>query len=91
MSDRPEGLLLVDKPAGITSHDVVLTVRRVYGEKSIGHLGTLDPFATGLLILLIGRFTRLSNFIENEPKVYKSSIRFGIETDTDDSNCTVMR
>jgi len=61
--DRPEGLLLVDKPAGITSHDVVLTVRRVYGEKSIGHLGTLDPFATGLLVLLIGRFTRLANFI----------------------------
>lgn len=91
MSARPEGLLLVDKPAGITSHDVVLTVRRVYGEKSIGHLGTLDPFATGLLVLLIGRFTRLANFIENEPKVYEASIRFGSETDTDDSTGTVTR
>jgi tRNA pseudouridine55 synthase len=91
VSDRAEGLLLVDKPAGITSHDVVLTVRRVYGEKSIGHLGTLDPFATGLLVLLIGRFTRLANFIENEPKVYEAAIRFGSETDTDDSTGTITR
>lgn len=86
MSARPEGLLLVDKPAGKTSHDVVQVVRRVYGEKSIGHLGTLDPFATGLLILLVGRFTRLANFIVTEPKVYDATIRFGIEMDTDD--CT---
>ena len=85
MSVRPEGLLLLDKPGGITSHDVVLLVRRVYGEKSIGHLGTLDPFATGLLILLLGRFTRLANFIETEPKVYDATIRFGAETETDDS------
>jgi tRNA pseudouridine55 synthase len=91
MSDGPEGLLLVDKPAGITSHDVVLTVRRVYGERSIGHLGTLDPFATGLLILLIGRSTRLANFIVNEPKVYEAKIQFGSETDTDDSTGTVTR
>lgn len=91
MSDRPEGLLLVDKPAGITSHDVVLMVRRIYGEKSIGHLGTLDPFATGLLILLIGRSTRLANFIVSEPKVYEAAIRFGSETDTDDSTGSVTR
>lgn len=91
MSDRPEGLLLVDKPAGMTSHDVVLTVRRVYGEKSIGHLGTLDPFATGLLILLIGRATRLANFIVSEPKVYEAIIKFGSETDTDDSTGAVIR
>ena len=91
MSARPEGLLLVDKPAGITSHDVVLLVRRVYGERSIGHLGTLDPFATGLLILLIGRFTRLANFIETEPKVYEATIRFGSETDTDDCTGAVTR
>jgi len=91
MSDRPEGLLLVDKPAGITSHDVVLMVRRIYGERSIGHLGTLDPFATGLLILLIGRSTRLANFIVSEPKVYEARIRFGSETDTDDSTGTVTR
>lgn len=86
-----EGLLLVDKPAGITSHDVVQLARRAYHEKSIGHLGTLDPFATGLLILLLGRFTRLATFIETEPKVYEATIRFGAETDTDDCTGTVIR
>ena len=91
MSGRPEGLLLVDKPAGITSHDVVLLVRRIYGEKSIGHLGTLDPFATGLLVLLLGRSTRLANFIVTEPKHYDATIRFGSETDTDDCTGTVVR
>jgi tRNA pseudouridine55 synthase len=84
-------LLLVDKPQGITSHDVVLLVRRIYNERSIGHLGTLDPFATGLLILLLGRSTRLANFIETEPKVYDATIRFGAETDTDDSTGAITR
>ncbi len=91
MTAPAEGLLLVDKPAGMTSHDVVLLVRRAYGERSIGHLGTLDPFATGLLILLLGRSTRLATFIETEPKVYEATIRFGAETDTDDSTGTVIR
>jgi tRNA pseudouridine55 synthase len=91
MPAQPEGLLLVDKPAGITSHDVVMIVRRVYGEKSIGHLGTLDPFATGLLILLIGRATRLANFIVTEPKTYDATIAFGSETNTDDSTGTAVR
>lgn len=91
MSARPEGLLLVDKPAGVTSHDVVQIVRRVYGERSIGHLGTLDPFATGLLILLVGRSTRLATFIGTEPKLYEATIRFGAETDTDDSSGSVIR
>ena len=86
-----QGLLLIDKPAGMTSHDVVQRVRRVYGERSIGHLGTLDPFATGLLILLLGRATRLATFIDAEPKVYEAMIRFGEETDTDDATGTVVR
>lgn len=86
-----EGLLLVDKPAGVTSHDMVLAARRAYGERSIGHLGTLDPFATGLLVMLLGRATRLATFIETEPKVYNARIRFGTETDTDDSTGTVVR
>src|SRR3954469_7632734 len=86
-----EGLLLVDKPAGMTSHDVVQHVRRIFGERSIGHLGTLDPFATGLLILLLGRATRLATFIDTEPKVYEATIRFGSETDTDDATGTVIR
>src|SRR5881396_2226331 len=92
-SDEPstpvDGLLLVDKPAGMTSHDVVQHVRRIYGERSIGHLGTLDPFATGLLILLIGRATRLATFIDTEPKVYEAIVKFGSETDTDDATGTV--
>ena len=91
MPAQPEGLLLVDKPAGVTSHDVVQLVRRAYGERSIGHLGTLDPFATGLLILLLGRSTRLATFIDTEPKVYEATIRFGAETDTDDCTGAVIR
>jgi tRNA pseudouridine55 synthase len=86
-----QGLLLVDKAAGMTSHDVVQHVRRIYGERSIGHLGTLDPFATGLLVLLIGRATRLATFLDTEPKVYDATIRFGTETDTDDATGTVIR
>jgi len=87
----PEGLLLVDKPAGVTSHDVVQLARRAYGERSIGHLGTLDPFATGLLVLLLGRSTRLATFLGTEPKVYEATIRFGAETDTDDCTGAVTR
>ncbi|MEX1185713.1 MAG: tRNA pseudouridine(55) synthase TruB [Gemmatimonadaceae bacterium] len=87
----PEGLLLVDKPAGITSHDVVDRVRGAYGERSVGHLGTLDPFATGLLVLLVGRATRLATFLDVEPKVYEAVIAFGTETDTDDSTGEVTR
>ncbi len=79
-----EGLLLVDKPSGMTSHDVVEACRRAYGERSIGHLGTLDPIATGLLVLLFGRSTRLATFIDGEPKVYEATMHFGVETDTDD-------
>jgi tRNA pseudouridine55 synthase len=75
----------------MTSHDVVEQVRRIYGERSIGHLGTLDPFATGLLVLLLGRATRLANFLDTEPKVYEATIAFGSETDTDDSTGTVIR
>ena len=86
-----EGLLLVDKPGGITSHDVVQIARRAYGQRSIGHLGTLDPFATGLLILLLGRFTRLATFVETEPKVYEATVKFGAETDTDDCTGAVLR
>lgn len=75
----------------MTSHDVVQQVRRIYGERSIGHLGTLDPFATGLLVLLLGRATRLATFLDTEPKVYEATIEFGVETDTDDRTGTVIR
>lgn len=81
---RADGLLLVDKPAGITSHAVVDRARQVIGTRRIGHAGTLDPFATGLLILLVSRATRLLPFIDTEPKVYRATIRFGARTSTDD-------
>jgi tRNA pseudouridine55 synthase len=79
------GLLLVDKPGGMTSHDVVARVRRLAGEKSVGHLGTLDPMATGLLPLLLGNYTRLARFFGSLEKHYTGSIRFGFATDTYDA------
>jgi len=85
------GLLLVDKPAGITSHDVVSIVRRSIRTRRVGHAGTLDPFATGLLVLLVGRGTRLLPFIDGEPKIYDATIAFGRETDTDDATGATTR
>ncbi len=79
------GLLIVDKPGGITSHDVVARVRRATGEKSIGHLGTLDPMATGVLPLLLGKFTRLAQYFGASEKSYTGTIRFGFATDTYDA------
>ena len=84
-------MLLVDKPAGITSHDVVSVARRVLGERRIGHAGTLDPFATGLLVLLTGHATRLLPYVDGEPKEYEATIRWGRETDTDDATGEVTR
>lgn len=85
------GLALVDKPAGMTSHDVVAVVRRATGARRAGHAGTLDPFATGLLVVLLGRATRLIPYIDGEPKVYDATIRLGEETDTDDATGVVIR
>ena len=90
-SRSTDGLLLVDKPAGVTSHDVVEEARRVFGERRIGHTGTLDPFATGLLVLVVGKATRLTPYLDGEPKVYDATIRFGTETDTDDLTGNVTR
>ncbi|NUQ94514.1 MAG: tRNA pseudouridine(55) synthase TruB [Gemmatimonadaceae bacterium] len=90
MAKAPDdGLLLVDKPAGMTSHDAVDRARRALRTKRIGHGGTLDPFATGLLVLLVGRATRLLPYLDGEPKAYDATIRFGAETDTDDLTGTV--
>jgi tRNA pseudouridine55 synthase len=79
------GLLILDKPSGLTSHDVVSIVRRATGERSIGHLGTLDPMATGVLPLLLGKHTRLAQFFGKAEKHYTGSIRFGFATDTFDA------
>jgi tRNA pseudouridine55 synthase len=79
------GVLIIDKPAGLTSHDVVHRMRRILGERSIGHLGTLDPMATGVLPLVIGSFTRLAQFYLASEKVYEGTIRFGFSTDAYDA------
>lgn len=79
-----DGLLIIDKPAGWTSHDVVARARRVLRERRIGHTGTLDPFATGVLVLLVGRATRLAQFLSGAEKEYEATIRLGYSTDTGD-------
>lgn len=80
-----DGVLIIDKPAGITSHDVVARCRRILGNKKIGHTGTLDPFATGVMVILVGKATRLARFLDNDEKVYEAIARFGFETDTGDA------
>jgi tRNA pseudouridine55 synthase len=81
-----DGLLIVDKPAGPTSHDVVAIARRVLGERRVGHTGTLDPAATGVLPLVLGRATRLARFLSNSDKEYEARVRLGIATDTYDAD-----
>lgn len=80
------GVLIIDKPAGLTSHDVVNRVRRLLGQRSVGHLGTLDPMATGILPLVTGSFTRLAQFYVASEKTYEGVIRFGFSTDTYDAD-----
>ncbi len=79
-----DGILIIDKPAGITSHDVVARVRRILRTRRIGHTGTLDPFATGVIVAMIGRATRLSAYLDKDQKEYVATVRFGYETDTGD-------
>lgn len=79
-----DGILIIDKPAGVTSHDVVARVRRILHERRVGHTGTLDPFATGVLIVLVGRATRLAQFLSGAEKEYQAVVRFGYSTDTGD-------
>ena len=78
------GILLIDKPVGLTSHDVVWRLRRILKTKKIGHTGTLDPFATGVLVMLVGKATRLAQFLDKDEKSYEAIVRFGFETDTGD-------
>src|ERR1051325_9812749 len=83
--DLLDGALLIDKPVGPTSHDVVEEVRRNFRIKKVGHCGTLDPNATGLLILLLGRATKLSDRLMSEDKVYEGTAKFGESTDSHDA------
>lgn len=85
------GVLLIDKPKGITSHDVVHQVRRRLGTKRVGHSGTLDPLATGLLVLAVGPATRFLQYLPLEPKVYRGVIQFGVETNTHDCEGEIVR
>ena len=85
-----DGLVVVDKPAGATSHDVVAALRRVYGQRKVGHAGTLDPDATGVLLVGLGRATRLLRFLVDTQKEYRGTVVFGVATDTLDAAGAVL-
>ena len=85
------GVLVVDKPGGLTSHDVVARARRIFGTREVGHAGTLDPMATGVLLLLFGEATKLSNFLTQNDKRYLATVRFGRATDTLDADGATTR
>ena len=85
-----EGILLVDKPSGITSHDIVDRLRRKLKMKKIGHAGTLDPLATGLMIMLVGKATKVSQFLISLDKAYEGTFKLGVETDSQDSDGEVV-
>ena len=89
-ADVAPGLLLVDKPGGMTSHDVVARARRVLSVRKVGHAGTLDPMATGLLILGVGAATRLLGYVGGHDKTYEATIRLGQSTVTDDREGEVL-
>src|SRR5205807_1213890 len=82
------GALIIDKPAGMSSHDVVARVRQIIGERRVGHTGTLDPFATGVLVVLVGKATRLMQFLSLDEKEYEAVVRLGYATDTGDRTGT---
>ena len=87
---EPDGILLVDKPAGMTSHDVVWKVRKLFGTKKVGHTGTLDPMATGVLVILLGRAAKACEYVSHDEKVYEAVLRLGLTTDTEDVTGTVL-
>jgi len=84
-TDKPEGVLLIDKPQGCTSHDIVDRVRRKLSTRKVGHAGTLDPMATGLLIILVGKATKISQYLMSLPKVYEGRFKLGEATDSHDA------
>lgn len=90
-AESPSGVLILDKPQGITSHDAVYRIRRLYGTKKVGHTGTLDPMATGVLVMLIGRATKAAEFIAADRKMYEAKLLLGVSTDTLDTEGAVLR
>lgn len=88
---EPCGILIVNKPEGPTSHDIVVKVRRLYSTKKVGHTGTLDPMATGVLVVLIGRAAKACEYSLTDRKKYTATLRLGIETDTEDTTGTILK
>ena len=88
--NEPSGVLIVNKHAGVTSHDVVNRIRRLYGTRRVGHTGTLDPMATGVLVVLIGRAAKASEYLVSDSKRYHATLRLGITTDTEDTTGEVL-
>ena len=90
MQQEPSGVLIIDKPAGMTSHDVVGKIRRLYGTRRVGHTGTLDPMATGVLVILIGRTAKACEYLAADAKRYEATLRLGLTTDTEDVTGTLL-
>ena len=88
--NEPCGVLIIDKPAGMTSHDVVGKVRRLYGTRRVGHTGTLDPMATGVLTVLIGRAAKAAEYLSSDRKTYLATLRLGLTTDTEDTTGEIL-
>ena len=86
----PDGVLIVNKHAGVTSHDIVGMVRRLFGTRAVGHAGTLDPMATGVLVVLLGRAAKATEYLSGGDKRYIATLRFGLTTDTQDTTGTVL-
>lgn len=91
MENEINGVIIVNKHAGVTSHDIVAKIRRIYGTKKVGHTGTLDPMATGVLPILIGRAAKAAEYLVSDSKRYIAGIKFGIETDTEDITGKILK
>ena len=87
---EPSGIIIINKPAGFTSHDCVNKIRRLYNTKKVGHTGTLDPMATGVLPILIGRAAKAAELLVSDDKIYRAGLRLGITTDTEDTSGTIL-
>ena len=90
VANEPSGVLIVNKPAGVTSHDIVNKIRRLYGTRRVGHTGTLDPMATGVLVVLVGRAAKASEYLAADKKRYRATLRLGLTTDTEDTTGAVL-
>ena len=90
IKSEPSGVLIIDKHAGVTSHDIVGKIRRLYGTRRVGHTGTLDPMATGALVILIGRAAKACEYLAADAKRYEATLRLGLTTDTEDVTGAVL-